>query len=123
MPKKILDREIQKLTALGIDIQTNKDLGQNLTMAELKDYDVLFMATGAHLSIIPEIKGTDAEGVYDGLDFLKAVASGKIKSFAERVAVIGGGNTAVDAARTVLRLGGNPVSIIGAVKRNYRPSG
>jgi 2-oxoacid:acceptor oxidoreductase delta subunit (pyruvate/2-ketoisovalerate family) len=109
LPKDILDLEIQKLTALGIDIRTKKELGQNLTMAELKDYDALFVATGAYLSIIPEITGIDVEGVYNGLDFLKAVAMGKIKSFAKRVAVIGGGNTAVDAARTILRLSGTPI--------------
>ena len=114
LPKDILDLEIQKLTALGIDIQTKKELGQNLTMAELKDYDALFVATGAHLSIIPEITGIEVEGVYNGLDFLKAVATGKIKSFAKRVAVIGGGNTAVDAARTILRLGGNPDNLLPA---------
>jgi NADPH-dependent glutamate synthase beta subunit-like oxidoreductase len=109
LPKKILDRVIQKLTALGINIQTNKELGKNLTRAELKDYDSLFVATGVHLSAVPEMTGTGVEGVYNGLDFLKAVALGHIKSFAKRVAVIGGGNTAIDAARTVLRLGGNPI--------------
>jgi len=109
LPKEILDQEIQKLSALGIEIQTKKELGQNLTMAELKDYDALLVATGAHLSIIPKITGTEVEGVYNGLDFLKAVAKGKIKTLAKRVAVIGGGNTAVDAARTILRLGGTPI--------------
>jgi 2-oxoacid:acceptor oxidoreductase delta subunit (pyruvate/2-ketoisovalerate family) len=108
LPKKILDREIQKLTAMGIDIQTNKNLGQNTSVKELNPFDALFFATGAHVPVRPGIPGEKADGVYLGLDFLKRVSAGNRKAFKKRVIVIGGGNTAIDVARTILRLGGKP---------------
>ncbi len=109
LPRRILDREIHRLTATGIDIQTGKNLGQNISLDELNTYDALFIATGAHSPVDLDIPGAKADGVYLGLDFLKGVTTGNIKAFDKRVAVIGGGNTAVDVARTILRLGGRPV--------------
>jgi 2-oxoacid:acceptor oxidoreductase delta subunit (pyruvate/2-ketoisovalerate family) len=109
LPKKVLDREIQRLTVMGIDIQTSQNLGQNMSFEELKAYDALFVATGAHVPVSLEIPGSEADGVYLGLDFLKRVTTGNIEALAKRVAVIGGGNTAIDVARTILRLGGRPV--------------
>jgi 2-oxoacid:acceptor oxidoreductase delta subunit (pyruvate/2-ketoisovalerate family) len=109
LPKKVLDREIQRLTVMGIDIQTSQNLGQNMSFEELKAYDALFVATGAHIPVSLEIPGSEADGVYLGLDFLKRVTTGDIEALAKRVAVIGGGNTAIDVARTILRLGGRPV--------------
>ncbi len=108
LPKKILDKEIQKLAAMGIDIQTGKNLGQNLSFEELNKFDALFIATGAHVPVRPNIPGSRADGVYLGLDFLKKVSTGNMKAFKKRVVVIGGGNTAIDVARTILRLGGRP---------------
>jgi 2-oxoacid:acceptor oxidoreductase delta subunit (pyruvate/2-ketoisovalerate family) len=109
LPKRVLDREINRLTAMGVDIQTGRNLGQNLALEELNTYDALLIATGAHAPVDLDIPGAKADGVYLGLDFLKRVAMGDIKAFDKRVAVIGGGNTAVDVARTILRLGGEPV--------------
>lgn len=110
LPKKILDGEIQKLIAMGIDIQTHKNLGQNMSLDEsLNTFDALFIAVGAHVPAKLDILGIEADGVYLGLDFLKRAAAGDIKTFDKKVAVIGGGNTAIDAARTILRLGGEPV--------------
>ena len=109
LPKGILDREIQKLTAMGIDIQTRKNLGQNLSLEEFNTFDALFVATGAHIPVRLDIPGFEADEVYLGLDFLKRVATGNIEAFEKRAAVIGGGNTAIDVARTILRLGGKPV--------------
>jgi 2-oxoacid:acceptor oxidoreductase delta subunit (pyruvate/2-ketoisovalerate family) len=109
LPKKILDREIQKLTAMNIDIQTCKNLGQNLSLEELNTFDALFVATGAHIPVRLDIPGIEADEIYLGLDFLKRVATDDIKAFEKKVAVIGGGNTAIDVARTILRLGGKPI--------------
>jgi NADPH-dependent glutamate synthase beta subunit-like oxidoreductase len=109
LPGRILDREIHRLTALGVDMQNGKELGQNLSLEELNTCDALFMATGAHSPVGLDIPGTKADGVYLGLDFLKRVKTGNIKTFDKKVAVIGGGNTAIDVARIILRLGGRPV--------------
>ncbi len=108
LPKRILDREIERLTEMGIHIETGKELGRNLTLDELRQIDALFVATGAHVSEGSDLRGAKEEGVHFGLDFLKKVASRQIKTFRGKVAVIGGGNTAVDVARTILRLGGRP---------------
>ncbi|MFC1941723.1 NAD(P)-binding protein [Chloroflexota bacterium] len=108
LPKKVLDREIKKLKAAGIAIETGKNLGQNISLADLDKYDASFIATGADVAAGLDVPGAKAEGVYSGLDFLKSVVTGNIKSFDKRVVIIGGGNTAIDVARTVLRLGGKP---------------
>jgi 2-oxoacid:acceptor oxidoreductase delta subunit (pyruvate/2-ketoisovalerate family) len=109
LPKKILDREIQKLTTMGIAIHSGKNLGQNMSLEELNKFDAFFIATGAHVPVRPDIPGSRADGVYLGLDFLKRLLTGNMKAFKKRVAVIGGGNTAIDVARTILRLGGKPI--------------
>ncbi len=109
LPEKVLDTEVKRLTSLGIDIHTGKSLGKNVSLNDLDSFDAVFIATGAHIPGRLDIPGAGAEGVYPGLDFLKKVSTGDIDRFDKKVAVIGGGNTAVDVARTVLRLGGKPV--------------
>jgi 2-oxoacid:acceptor oxidoreductase delta subunit (pyruvate/2-ketoisovalerate family) len=109
LSKRVLDKEIQKLTAMGIEIQTGKNLDTGMIDSELTKFDALFIATGAHVPIKLNIPGSDVDGVYLGLDFLKAVTMGNIKAFKKKVVVIGGGNTAIDVARTILRLGGRPI--------------
>ncbi|MFC1920319.1 NAD(P)-binding protein [Chloroflexota bacterium] len=107
LPGKVLNIEIKRLTSMGINIRTGKELGQNLSFEELNSFDAVFIATGAHIPGSLDIPGIEADGVCTGLDFLKNVATGNIRNFNNKVAVIGGGNTAIDVARTVLRLGGN----------------
>ncbi len=109
LPKKILDKEISKLTSIGIQFQTGKELVGSLDIGELRTFNAVYIATGAHNSVSIDLPGIEAEGIYYGLDFLKKVATGEIKSFEKRAIVIGGGNTAIDVARTILRLGGKPI--------------
>ena len=108
LPKGILDKEIRKLKMTGIEIQTGKDLGQNLSLEELNRFDALFIATGAHVPVGPDLLESETDGIYLGLDFLKTATTDQVNVFEKSVAVIGGGNTAVDVARTILRLGGRP---------------
>jgi NADPH-dependent glutamate synthase beta subunit-like oxidoreductase len=105
LPRQVLDREIADIEALGVEIKTGMRLGDNLQMSELDDYDAIFIAVGLQRSRKLNIAGEDAEGVIHGLEFLKRVNLGEEIQVGPRVAVIGGGNTAIDAARTALRLG------------------
>jgi NADPH-dependent glutamate synthase beta subunit-like oxidoreductase len=109
LPKDILDKEIANIQAYGVDIKTNTRLGGDLSFEDLRDYEAVFLAVGAHVSRKLNIPGEDLEGVGPGLDLLKDINLGKAVRIGKRVAVIGGGNTALDVARAVLRLGGKPM--------------
>jgi NADPH-dependent glutamate synthase beta subunit-like oxidoreductase len=114
LPKEILDNEIQQIIDLGIDIKTNTRVGQKIFFEDIfKQYDACFIAIGAHRSIKLNIPGEDDKGVIPGIEFLKRMNSGdKIDLSKTKVAVIGGGNTAVDAARSSIRLRAQEVTII-----------
>jgi NADPH-dependent glutamate synthase beta subunit-like oxidoreductase len=92
-----------------VEIKTNVRLGGDLSLERLDEYEAVFLATGAHISRRLNIRGEDLEGVISGLDLLRDINLGREVRTGEKVAVIGGGNTALDAARAVLRRGGNPV--------------
>ena len=109
LPKDILDKEIADIQAYGVEIKTKARLGEDLSFEDLGKYTAIFLATGAHVSRKLNIPGEDLKGVVSGLDFLRDINLGKKVQIRGRVAVIGGGNTAVDAARAVLRLGGSPL--------------
>jgi NADPH-dependent glutamate synthase beta subunit-like oxidoreductase len=109
LPKDILDKEIADIQACGVEITTNARLGGDLSFEDLEEYEAILLATGAHVSRKLNIPGEDLEGVGSGLDLLRDINLGKAIRIGKRVAVIGGGNTAVDAARAALRLGGNPL--------------
>ena len=106
LPKDVLDKEIADIQAHGVEIKTNARLGGDLSFKDMEEYDAIFLATGAHVSRKLSMPGEDLEGVGSGLDLLRDVNLGKAVRIGKRVAVIGGGNTAMDAARAVLRLGG-----------------
>jgi len=111
LPKKVLDNEIDYIKELGVEINTNtsvRDLGQLFEQG----YKAIFLGTGAGVSQKMGIPGEDTTGVIHSLDFLKQASSGVKVSLGDRVAVIGGGNAAIDAARVALRLGAKEVAII-----------
>ena len=121
MPGKIVDNEISYVQELGVEIKTNtpvKDLGVLFNQG----YKAIFLATGAWTSQKMGIPNEDTEGVIHGLTFLREVASGVKVSLGKRVAVIGGGNAAVDAARVAHRLGAKEVSIIYRRSRVEMPA-
>jgi 2-oxoacid:acceptor oxidoreductase delta subunit (pyruvate/2-ketoisovalerate family) len=109
LPRDILDREIAGIQAYGVEIKANARLGGDLSFQDLEEYEAIFLATGAHISRKLNIPGEDLEGVISGLDLLRDINLEKEVRIGGRVAVIGGGNTAVDAGRAVLRLGGIPL--------------
>jgi len=124
LPKNVLDVEIHYLNNLGAEIRTGITVGEDLTINNLfrEGYKAAFIAIGAHKSRELRIEGAELEIVIDALDFLKAINTGKRVELRERVAVIGGGNVAVDAARTALRLGAKEVSILYRRSREEMPA-
>jgi NADPH-dependent glutamate synthase beta subunit-like oxidoreductase len=114
LPQDILDREIERLVELGITIKTNTEVGKDVTWAQLeKDYDAVILAVGLIDANSARAEGEDKEGVIFGLPFLRDIGMGTSKvKLGPRVAVIGGGNTAIDCAREALRQGAVEVTMI-----------
>jgi len=111
LPKDILDQEIDNILSLGVEAKTGVRVGKDVRWAELKNFDAVFVAAGAWKSLPLKVPGEDAKGVMSGLEFLQRVNSGQPVDPGQRVAIIGGGNTAMDAARSALRLGAKPLII------------
>jgi len=124
LPKDILRREISILEKLGIDIRLNTPIGENLTLEDLKNdgYEAIFIAAGTHVSMKLGVPGEDLKGVYYGVEFLRGVNLGEKVEVGERVAVVGGGNVAIDAARAAHRLGANEVTIVYRRSREEMPA-
>jgi NADPH-dependent glutamate synthase beta subunit-like oxidoreductase/Pyruvate/2-oxoacid:ferredoxin oxidoreductase delta subunit len=114
LPPQILDREIERLVELGITIRTNCDVGKDVTWDDLKrDYDACVLAVGLTEPNSVRAEGENKEGVLYGLPFLRDIGMGTSKvKLGPRVAVIGGGNTAIDCAREALRQGAIEVTMI-----------
>jgi len=113
LPKGILNTEIDAVKKMGVEIKTNTCIGKDILLDGLKkSYKAIFIATGAHKGLKMAIPGEDVESVLDAITFLIDVNLGKKVNLGGKVAVIGGGNAVIDAARTVLRLGCEKVQII-----------
>jgi heterodisulfide reductase subunit A len=114
LPKKLLAMEINYFRGMGIQFKTNMKLGSDFTIDDLykEGFKVIYIAIGAQDSIKLEIPGENVKGIYSGVEFLRKVNIGILMDLGRHVAVIGGGNTAIDAARTALRLGAKKVTIL-----------
>ena len=121
LPKDILDSEINYVKELGVEIKTNTAV-KNLDEIFGQGYRAVFLANGAWVSQKMNIPGEDAKGVLHAIDFLKQVSGGIKVGLGNKVAVVGGGNAAVDAARTAVRLGAREVSIIYRRSRSEMPA-
>lgn len=109
LPRKVLDAEIAAIEARGVKIKTGVKIGVDLPFDKLNKYRAVFMGVGAHKSKPMRVEGEDLAGVEPGLKFLAEVNAGKRKRITGKVAIIGGGNTAIDVARCALRVGAKPV--------------
>jgi NADH-quinone oxidoreductase subunit F len=114
LPKDLLETEIQLIRDLGVEIRTRTTVGRDITVKELMDrgYKAIYAAIGMYGDRELKVPGEDAPQVMQGVDFLTDVSLGKRVHVGANVAVIGGGNTAVDAARTAVRLGSEEVTIV-----------
>jgi len=125
LPREVIDREVAMIEALGVEFSYNTRFGKDVTFAELKKqgFDAFFIAIGAHKSWDLSIKGEkDFPKVFDAVQFLKDVALGDHHVPGKNVVVIGGGNVAIDAARTSLRLGAQNVTIAYRRSRTQMPA-
>lgn len=113
LPKKVLDEEIAEIASLGVEMKNNFRIGVDATFEEFKShYDAVVVAIGAWSSMPIGCPGEDLEGVLGGIDFLQRVALGERPEIGDKVAIVGGGNTAMDACRTAVRLGAKEVYVV-----------
>jgi len=115
LPKETLDREIKWITDLGVKVKKNSVLGKDFTIKSLKKekFDAIFLALGAQVGKAMGIKGEDeTPGVIRGADFLRQLQGKEIPEIYGNVVVVGGGNTAIDAARSALRMGAKKVTLL-----------
>jgi len=133
LPKKIVNQEVKNVTGMGVDLQLNQVVGSTITIDELfqDGFQAIFIGTGAGLPRFMEIPGENLNGVYSANEYLTRVNLMKAYLFPEydtpvimgkKVCVIGGGNVAMDSARTALRLGAEEVTIVYRRTRNEAPA-
>ncbi len=125
LPREVIDREVALVEDLGVEFSYNTRFGQDVTFAQLKKdkYEAFFLAIGAHKAWDMDLKGEkEFPKVIDSITFLKDVALGEHHTPGKHVVVIGGGNVAIDAARTSLRLGAQKVTIAYRRSRDQMPA-
>ena len=121
LPKKILEGEIDRILELGVTTEVNTRFGESLQQKDLKEYAAVFFALGNHVSKKLGVSGEDEDWAMSGVEFLRKVSLGKEVPLGKKVVIIGGGNTAIDDARTALRLGAKP-SILYRRTREEMPA-
>jgi len=124
LPPAVLEKEIRAITRLGVEIKFNTALGRDVTIDGLfaEGYKALYLAIGAHGNIPLGIPNENAEGVIPGVEFLRKVNLGEIKTLPGKTVVVGGGDVAIDAARAALRLGAPEVTILYRRTRTEMPA-
>ena len=123
MPRKIINNEVAQLKAMGAVFKFNSRLGRDIDLDALrKTYDAVYLAVGAQKGLTSRIKGEQAKGVETALEFLKKINEGERPRIGKKVAVIGGGFTAVDSARCAVRLGAREVYILYRRTKDEMPA-
>jgi len=113
LPREVLNWDIEQIWAMGVKIELNTTIGKDIPFSELREkYDAVFLAIGAWESAALGIPGEQFEGVVPALDLLKTINLGGTIDVPKKAVVLGGGNAAMDAARTLLRLGSEEVNIV-----------
>lgn len=115
LPNDLLDKEISTITELGVNIHYNQKLGDNLSYKKInEEYDAMILTIGSQRGSLLGAEGEDADGVFSGIDFLRNMeVTGQRYNFkGKRIAVVGGGNTAMDCCRTSIRCGSTDVKVI-----------
>ncbi|MEM3162382.1 MAG: FAD-dependent oxidoreductase [Candidatus Bathyarchaeia archaeon] len=124
LEKFVVANEIAYIQDVGVEIKTGVEFGKDITLESLREegYKAFFIAIGAQLGMKLNVPGEELEGVISAVDFLRALATEKPLIVGERVAVIGGGNTAMDAARTAKKLGAKEVMVLYRRSREEMPA-
>ena len=124
LPNAVLEKEIRAIEAAGVRIHTNTRIGQDVDFKDLqRENDAVYIAIGSQLSKKLGIPGEDTNGVESGLSFLRRIGLNRDRSAGKRLAVIGGGSTAMDVARTARRLGAEEVTIVYRRTLGEMPAG
>jgi formate dehydrogenase (NADP+) beta subunit len=126
LPDKVLDWEIEGILNMGIEAHTEQSLGRDFTLKSLREegFEAIFLGVGAWKDYALGIEGEDAEGCWKGIEFLSKVAGAPDKKIpiGKRIAVVGGGNSAIDCVRTLLRLGAEEVILVYRRTRKEMPA-
>lgn len=113
LPKNVVQEDIDFILSMGVEAKTGIALGRDFTIDELlKDYQAVFLALGSERSVFPKCKGIELPGIITAVEFLKQVSQGERPYLGDSVVIFGGGHTAIDAARTCVRLGSRDVKVI-----------
>ncbi len=122
LPREVVSQAIDEVRRLGVEILAGTPIGKELNLERLKEkYDAVYIAAGAHKAEKLHIPGEDLQGVIHGVTFMQMLNLGEELKIGQRVAVVGGGNTAMDAARSSLRLGAKEVLILYRRSREEMP--
>jgi dissimilatory sulfite reductase flavoprotein subunit len=122
LPREIIDQEVQRIVDLGVELKLSTSIGKDIPLAELREKNkAVFVGIGAHKGRLLGVPGEDAEGMWTGTAFLNAANSGGTMDVGKRVLVIGGGDTAIDAARMSRRFGAE-VTIVYRRTRQEMPA-
>jgi NADH-quinone oxidoreductase subunit F len=124
LPREIVAREVRMIEHMGVEIFTNMVLGEDITLKGLRaeGFDALFLGVGAPAGVSLGMPGDDAEGITDALSFLRTYNLRGSVPVGKNVVVIGGGNSAIDAARTAIRLGAENVTVVYRRSREAMPA-
>jgi putative selenate reductase len=122
LPRRVLDEDVERIKSLGVEIRLNTRV-DSIPGSLLRDgYDAVYVACGFPMDALPGIEGDDADGVWGALALLRETAAGRRPDLGRKVLVLGGGNTAMDAARTAARLSGSPVTVVYRRTREEAPA-
>ena len=124
LPRAVIAAEFEALRNCGVEVISGVTIGQDKTLADLKDegFEAIFLGPGAHVSRKLGVDGEEVEGVIHGVDYLRRVNLGENLNLGENVVVVGGGNVAIDCARTALRTGSKNVFILYRRGRDEMPA-
>jgi heterodisulfide reductase subunit A-like polyferredoxin len=124
LPREVLEQEIEVVTKLGVAIKLNTALGRDISIDELfgQGFKAVYLAIGAHKGIGLGVPGEEADGVRQGVDFLREVNLTGMTRVGRKVAIIGGGNVAIDVSRSAVRLGAEETTIIYRRTRSEMPA-
>ncbi len=123
LPRNVIDREVDVIQKLGAEFRYGTSLGKEISFEALREeYDAVFLGLGAQKASGMRTPGEDLEGVRSGIEFLGAVSRDEALPVGRNVVVVGGGNTAIDASRTALRLGAESVTILYRRAREQMPA-
>lgn len=123
LPRHVIDQEVEVIKNLGAEFRFGTRLGSHIALEDLrKEYDAVFLGLGAQKASSMRTPGEDLDGVQSGIEFLGKVSRDESLPVGKRVVVVGGGNTAIDAARTALRLGAEEVKILYRRAREQMPA-